>query len=161
MKIDFLFSQLYFQARWPAPIDLQNSVRVVGSLINEHKLKYIFRKNIFILINFYGKLLSCIVGSWGIVHLGGLVTVGPTKHESVLFTNRFIDIQIKNIWLLGNPAAEGTGYVFMKFLSRILFYFILHVLVCRVINENVFKSSANIQCLVLKQHLYPPSVYLI
>ena len=51
----------------------------------------------------------------------------------------------KNLYTTGNPAAEGTGYVFMKFLSRILFYFILHVLVCRVINENVFKSSANIE----------------
>ena len=40
--------------------------------------------------------------------------------------------QWKNwLWRTGNPAAEGTGYVFMKFLSRILFYFILHVLVCR------------------------------
>ena len=62
-----------------------------------------------------------------------------------------VQIHANPVNLTGNPAAEGTGYVFMKKFSKYSFYFIFTVLVCCVVKENVFKASVTSQSLVLKQ----------
>ena len=46
----------------------------------------------------------------------------------------------------------------MKLCSKYSLIFVLHVLACCVVIENVFKASVNTQCLGLKQSLPLPNV---
>ena len=52
---------------------------------------------------------------------------------------------------------EGAGCIFMKVLTNFSFYFLFSVLLCCVVEDNVFKSCVNTQSIVIECHLGIPS----